>query len=235
MQQGVPTVGDTVTIVRWIAAPAGAVIEARPPADSATATLTAPPVLTREGDSVRVAYTVAVWVTGRNDLVLPGAIIVEPSGRVDTLADSHVALNVASVLPAAKSVAAIAPRTARPWLPRSYGSELPFAVLLPAAIAGVVLLQWWWRRLGAPPTVMTAALAPAPLTDTRVSAWVAAGEARLALDHIEWLIRDRADFADWRQRAAEVRFAPGGDATVAALVAEAWSRLTDEPGRGPTS
>ena len=53
--------------------------------DSTTATLTAPPVLTREGDSVRVAYTVAVWVAGHNDLVLPGAIIVEPSGRVDTL------------------------------------------------------------------------------------------------------------------------------------------------------
>jgi hypothetical protein len=234
MQQSVPTVGDTVTIVRWISAPAGAVIEARPPADSAIATLTAPPVLTREGDSVRVSYTLAVWVAGHNDLVLPGAIVVEPSGRVDTLADNHVALNVASVLPAAKSVAAITPKTARPWLSRSYRSELPFAVLLPAAIIGVVLLQWWWRRLGPAPAAMLPAPAPAPLTDARVSAWVTAGEARLALDHIAWMIRDRADFADWRQRAAAVRFAPGGDSTVAVLVAEAWSRLSDQPGRGPT-
>ena len=36
---------------------------------------------------------------------------------------------------------AITPKTARPWLPRSDRSELPFAVLLPAAIIGVVLLQ----------------------------------------------------------------------------------------------
>jgi hypothetical protein len=234
MQQGVPTVGDTVTIVRWIAAPAGAVIETRPPTDSATATLTAPPVLTREGDSVRIAYTVAVWGAGHNDLVLPGAVIVEPNGRVDTLADSHVALNVASVLPVAKSVAAITPKTARPWLPRSYRSELPFAVLLPAAIIGVAMLQWWWRRLGPPPAAIASAPNSAPLTDARVSAWVAAGEARLALDHIDWMVRDRAEFADWRQRAAEVRFAPGGDATVAALVAEAWSRLTDQSGRRST-
>jgi hypothetical protein len=233
MQQGVPTVGDTITIVRWIAAPAGAVIEARPPTDSATATLTAPPALAREGDSVRVSYTVAVWGAGHNDLVLPGAIIVEPSGRVDTLPDSHVALNVASVLPAAKSVAAITPKTARPWLPRSYRSELPFAVVLPAALIGVLLLQWWWRRLGPLPAAIVPGPAPALLTDARVSAWVAAGEARLALDHIEWMIRDRADFADWRQRAAAVRFAPGSDATVAVLVAEAWSRITGDPGRGP--
>jgi len=233
MQQGAPTVGDTITIVRWIAAPAGAVIEARPPADSATATLTMPPVLTREGDSVRVAYTLAVWGAGHNDLVLPGAIIVEPSGRVDTLAESHVALNVASVLPAARSAAAIAPKTARPWLPRSYRSELPFLVLLPAAILAIAVLQWWWRRLGPVPAAAAPAPTPVPLTDARVSAWVAAGEARLALDHIDSMIRDRSDFADWRQRAAAVRFAPGGEPAVAALVAEAWSRLTDHPARGP--
>lgn len=234
MQQGAPTVGDTVTIVRWIAAPAGAVIEARPPTDSATATLTMPPVLTREGDSVRVAYTVAVWGAGHNDLVLPGAIIVEPSGRVDTLADSHVALNVASVLPVARSAAVIAPKTAQPWLPRSYRSELPFAVLLPAAILGVVLLQWWWRRLGPAPAAVAAALTPVPLTDARVAAWVSAGEARLALDHIDWMVRDKPDFADWRQRAAAVRFAPGGEPVVADLVREAWSRLADQPGGART-
>lgn len=234
MQQGAPTVGDTITIVRWIAAPAGAVIEARPPTDSTTATLTMPPVLTREGDSVRVAYTVAVWGAGHNDLVIPGAIIVEPSGRVDTLAASHVALNVASVLPAARSAAAIAPKTARPWLPRSYRSELPFVVLLPAVILAIAALQWWWRRLGPAPAALAPASTPVPLTDARVSAWVAAGEARLALDHIDWMIRDRIDFAEWRQRAAAVRFAPGGEPVVAALVAEAWSRLTDDPGHGAT-
>lgn len=225
MQQSVPTVGDTVTIVRWITAPAGAVVEARPPADSTVATLAAPPVLTRAGDSVRIAYTVAVWTAGHNDLVLPGAIVVEPSGRVDTLADNHVALNVASVLPAAKSTAAIVPKTARPWLPLAYRSELPFAVLLPAAFLVVVGLQWWWRRRGPARASAAIGTAPAGLTDERVTAWLAASESRLALDHIEWLVRDREDFADWRTRAGVIRFAPGGEPTVAALVREAWSRL----------
>jgi hypothetical protein len=231
MQQSVPTVGDTVTIVRWIAVPAGAVIEARPPADSSIATLAAPAVLTREGDSVRIAYTVAVWAAGHNDLVLPGAIVVEPSGRVDTLGDNHVALDVASVLPAAKSIAAIKPKTARPWLPRSYQSDLPFAVLLPAAILGVVLLQWWWRRLGPAPAAVVPGPTPAALTDDRVSAWLAAGEARLALDHIDWMVRDSDEFAEWRGRAAAVRFGPGADTMVGALVQEAWSRLAAVPGR----
>lgn len=225
IQQPVPTVGDTVTIVRWIVAPAGAVIEARPPTDSTVATLVAPPVMTRQGDSVRIAYPLAVWAAGHNDLVLPGAIVVALNGRVDTLPDNHVVLSVASVLPVAKATAAIAPKPARPWLPRAYRSELPFATLLPVALLVMVGLQWWWRRRGPAPAPRASATAPAGLTEARVTAWLAAGESRLALDHIEWQVRNRDEFADWRARAAAVRFSPGGEPVVTALVYEGWSRL----------
>ena len=223
MPQGPATVGDTVTVVRWIVAPLGAVIEARAPADSAIATLIAPPVLTREGDSVRIAYTVAVWSAGHADLVFPGVIIVDQRGRVDTLADAHVSLDVASVLPA-KSASTITPHAARPWLVRADLSALPFVVLLPLTLALVGGLQWRWRRRGPAPVETPSAAANATLTDARIAAWVAAGESRLALEHLAASLRDRPEVADWRARVADARFADGNEAAINELVREG-SRL----------
>jgi hypothetical protein len=220
-----PTVGDTVTIVRRIVARPGTVIDARAPIDSAVATLVAPPVLSREGDSVQIAYTVAVWSAGQNDLVLPGAVLVDPRGHVDTLPDAHVPLDVATLLPAAKAANTIAPQAARPWLPRADRSILPFAFLLPAALLISVMLQWQWRRRGPAMAPPAARPLPLPLNDVRINAWIAAGEARLALEHLAHAARDRADLADWQQRVAEARFAPVDDATMVALVREAWERL----------
>jgi hypothetical protein len=203
-QQGAPTVGDTITIVQHIIARAGVVVDARPPADSAIATLIAAPLLTREGDSVRIAYTVAVWTAGHNDLVLPGAVLVDQRGHVDTLADTHYPLDVASVLPAGKSNNAIAPHASVPWVPRADRSDLPFFALVPPE-----------RPVTTPPA----------LTDARLGVWLAAGESRLALDHLDAMVRSREDFAEWRHRVAAVRFAPTGDSQTVALVEEAWARL----------
>ncbi len=223
-----PTVGDTVTIVRRVLARPGTVVDARAPIDSAVATLVAPPVLTRDGDSVQIAYTVAVWSAGQNDLVLPGAVIVDQRGHVDTLPDAHVPLDVATVLPAAKTPNAIAPQAARPWLPRADRSALPFAVLLPVALLLVVALHWQWRRRGPKLAPSAARPLPLPLNDVRINAWVAAGEARLALEHLALAAQDRADLADWQERVARARFAPVTDAAMAALVLEAWERLRPE-------
>ncbi|MES1259158.1 MAG: hypothetical protein ABUL71_01090, partial [Gemmatimonadota bacterium] len=169
-QQHLPTVGDTVTIVRYVVARPGAVIDARPPADTSIATLIAPPVISREGDSVRIAYTVAVWAAGRSDLVLPGAVVVDLRGHVDTLADSHVPLDVASTLPAAKPAASLAPQAARPWLNRTDRSLQPFVVLPILALLCVGGLAWWWRRRGPAPAPLAARPAVPPLTDARVEA-----------------------------------------------------------------
>ena len=176
MQQRPPTVGDTVTIVHRIVAAPGAMIEARPPADSTVATLIGPPVLTRDGDSVRISYTIAVWSAGHNDLVLPGAVVVDQRGHVDTLPDTHLGLDVASVLPAAKPTNAVPPKTAQPWLQAAERSELPFAVLLPLALTVGIALHWWWRRRG--PEMPTDVATPTPprLSEERIAAWLAAGE-----------------------------------------------------------
>lgn len=225
MQQSPPTVGDTVTIVRRIHAPAGAVIDARPPADSAIATLVSAPVMTREGDSVQIAYTVAVWTAGHNDLVLPGVVVIDQRGRVDTLADTHIPLDVATVLPAAKATSTLKPQAARPWLPRADRSNLPFIVLLPLALLLIVAVQWRWRRLG--PALVPGSVRPvsSSLSDARLQAWIAAGESRLALDHIAARVRELPEFADWRERVAAVRFAAGDDSAATDLVREAWTRL----------
>lgn len=223
IQQGTPTVGDTVTIVRHIVAPPGAVIDARAPIDSSIATLVGPPLLTREGDSVRIAYTVAVWTAGHNDVVFPGVVIVDQRGRVDTLPEAHVPVDVSTVLPA-RAPGTIAPHPARPWLIGENMSALPFAVLLPLAIALVVLLQWRWRRRGPAPTVVVGAPPVPPFTEARIAAWTAAGESRLALEHLDAALRDRADCAEWRAKVATVRFADGNEALVDELVREG-SRL----------
>jgi hypothetical protein len=227
MQQH-PTVGDTLTIIRRIAAPPGAVIDARAPLDSSVATLALPPVLSRERDSVRIAYTLAVWSAGHNDLVLPGPIVVSLTGQVDTLPDTHVALDVVSVLPSGQRATTIVPKHARPWIPQAAVSVLPFAVLLPIALIVAAVLQWWWRRPGLPAPV--AVSIPVPLlTEARVEAWIAAGEARLALDHLTSMARDRVDLVDWQARADAVRFTAGGEAELARLAREGFRRVTETP------
>ncbi len=220
-----PRVGDTLTVVIHVAAPAGAVVQARVPTDSNIATLTAAPAVSREGDAVRIAYPIAVWAPGQQQLVIPGPIVVTMQGRVDTLADVRVPLTVASVLPAGKPANAIAPRPARPWLPRSDTTALPLALLLPAVLLVAGALHWWWRRRGRPhPPAPVAAAAP-PLDAARVDAWIAAGEVRLVLDHIAWQVRHRDDFAAWREEADALRFAGGDPAPLEALARDGWERL----------
>jgi hypothetical protein len=222
-QQGQATVGDTVTIIHRIMAPPGAVVQARGPADSTIATLVGAPTITREGDSVRIAYTVAVWAPGRNDLVLPGPVIIAMNGRVDTLADAHVVLDVASLLPTGQSLTKVMPRPAHPWVPRADQTVMPLAILLPFALVVIALLQWRWRRRGRP--VMSAGLPTRPLvTRERLERWLAAGEARLALEHLEWQTREREDLAEWRGRVAAVRFAPSSESELAILVNEGCQR-----------
>ena len=98
-------------------------------------------------------------------------------------------------------------------------------MLVPLALVILLGLHWWWRRRGPPlPSGAATTLAPR-LTGERIAAWLAAGESRLALDHLVWAVRDREDFAEWRARAAALRFAPGTEAEVADLVHEGWSRL----------
>lgn len=223
-QQGRPTVGDTMTVVHRVAAPAGAVVQARAPLDSTIATLLGAPIVTREGDSVRIAYPMTVWAPGRSELVIPGPVVVTPDGAIDTLPDARIVLDVASVLPAEQRPATIAPKPVRPWVVRADRTAMPllFALALLLLVAG--LGRWWWRRRGPVRLPHPPVEAPPPSAE-RHRAWVEAGEGRLALEHLQALARGREEFADWNARAEAVRFAAGGEAELAALVDEGWRRL----------
>lgn len=210
------SVGDTFTVVHRVAVPSGSVVQPRLPTDSNLVTLLGAPAITREGDSVRIAYSVAVWAPGSNELVIPGAIVVARDGRIDTLPDARVMIDVASVLPAGQDAATIAPRAARPWLARGDVTWLPFVVLLPIVLAAAAAAWWWRRRRGPLPPPLPVRTAPR-VDPARLATWLDAGEARLVVDHLEHALADVPEAATWHADAARLRFAPAPGGEIVAL------------------
>ncbi len=221
-----PTVGDTINVVQRIAAPPGALVQPRALTDSSLATLLGPPDVSREGDSVRIGYTLSVWAAGRNELVLPGAVVIGTDGRVDTLPDARVQLDVASVLPEGARPEAVTPQAARPWVPRADRTALPFLVLLPIVIALLALAAWAWRRRGPLPPPVAPPMAP-HVSVQRLAAWLDAGEAGVVVDHLMPRLAGRADAEAWREAVAAVRFTPGGETALAGLARDGIALLPD--------
>jgi hypothetical protein len=216
-------------VVQRIAAPPGALVQPRSPTDSALATLLGPPEVSREGDSVRISYTLSVWAAGRNELVLPGAVVIRTDGRVDTLADARVRLDVASVLPEGARPEAVTPQAARPWVPRADRTLLPALVLLPLVCGCLALGAWAWRRRGpVPPPIAPPAHALVPVA--RLAAWLEAGEAGLVVDHLMPRLAGRAEADAWREAVAAVRFTPGGEAALSDLARAGLALLPDGGG-----
>ncbi len=225
-----PTVGDTLTVVHRVAVPTGALVQPRGPADSSLATLVGTPDVRREGDSVRIAYTIAVWSPGRHDLVLPGAIVVRGSGAIDTLPDAHVTLDVASVLPERMAAESIAPRAARPWVERASSSLLPLAVLLVPVALVMVGLVLWWRRRGPDAPVESVLVADPTDRIEQVRRWLAAGEATLAVDHLATLLPPGDPADAWREQVRAVRFEREAAARLEALGHEGLALLESAGG-----
>lgn len=217
--QGRPTVGDTTTVVYRVSVPPGALVQPRAPSDTTIATVLGAPVVTREGDSVRVAFTITLWAPGRHTLVLPGAIVVRSDGGIDTLPDSRVLIDVASVLPTGRPVATVTPKQARSWVARADRTLIPWAVAAAVLILVTAAAVWHWRRRGPVPAVRPPRPSPGP-DHARLVTWIAAGETRLVVQHLEHALRGRDDAADWVERAAAVRFAPEATAELAALADE---------------
>lgn len=222
------TVGDTTTIVQRIAVPPGALVQAQPPSDTTLATLLAPPSVTREGDSVRIAYRVTLWAPGQNVLTIPGAIVVRLDGRIDTLPDAKVPLNVASVLPVGQPAARVAPKQARPWVARADRTFLPWAIAVPILLL-VGLLGWWQRRRRGPKAPAFAPPVSPPVDAARLAAWIVAGESRLAVLHLEAALRDRPEAAAWCAEVAALRYAPESDGDLHALAASGLALLGGAP------
>lgn len=217
--QGGPTVGDTLTVVHRVSAPFGALVQPRELTDSLIATLVGVPRVEREGDSVRIAYTIAVWSPGAHQLTIPGALVIIPGGTVDTLPDASVQLNVSSVLPESAKPDTLTPQQARPWIPRAERTATPFLVLIPLLVVfGVV--AWWWRRRG--PTEGPATIPAESRAEklARLSHWLEAGEVILVIDHLGQLVPGTDQGMAWREAVAEVRFAGTAEARLRTLADE---------------
>ncbi|HRP08939.1 MAG TPA: hypothetical protein PLL69_10670 [Gemmatimonadales bacterium] len=203
-----PTVGDTLTVVQRVPLEAGALVQPRSPVDSTIATLVAPAMVSREGDSVRIAYQIAIWAPGQHRLVIPGAVTVSGTGVVDTLPDAVVALDVASVLPQGAVADTLSVRGVQPWVERSDPSGWPFLVLLPPLLLAIAIAAWRWRRRG-----RSVAAVPVPgqrvAPRQRLRNWADAGELDLALDHLTAILPSGDETDHWRARVDEVRFDPG--------------------------
>jgi hypothetical protein len=220
-----PRVGDTVTVVQRVLAPGAAVVQPRGPSDTAIATLWRAPVIAREGDSVRIATTLTMWAPGRSTIVLPGAIVVHPDGRVDTMPDARITIEVASVLPTGRPVAQVAPRDARAWVPRGERTALPFLLLGPVLLGALVAI-WWARRRGPLPGAPAAA-PRAEATHDQLRRWLAAGEAGIVVTHLRAQLPDDAETAAWWDAVEAVRFLPDGEARLAALATRGLARLPE--------
>jgi hypothetical protein len=204
-------------------------VQPRGPTDSLIATLVGAPVVQREGDSVRIAYTLAVWTPGQHQLRVPGAVVLIPGGAVDTLPDATVQLKVASVLPARVAAESLTPRALRPWIPQTERSAWPFVALLVPVLLLLGVVAWWYRRPGPwePPPVKAAAGHRATVR-RRLTHWLAAGEIELTIDHLAPLIDPTGAGEAWHAAVAEARFATGMRPRLADLAADGIAMLAPD-------
>lgn len=225
-----PTVGDTLRVVHRIMAPPGSLVQPRSPLDSMLATVVGVPLVEREGDSVRIAYTVAVWSPGRNTLTIPGPVVVHSNGMVDTLPASRVVLNVASVLPGGVPAESLTPRDARPWVERVEASALPLAVLvLPLALL-FIAAALLWRRRGRPEPQIDGPSGDLNQDRERIASWRKAGEVALAIDHLSSVLGDETEAEEWRKRVRVVRFRPDSEVSLEPLLDEGLTLLAKGEG-----
>ncbi len=229
--QGGPTVGDTLTVVHRVSVPYGALVQPRELTDTLLATLVGVPRVEREGDSVRIAYTIAVWSPGEHQLTIPGALVIIPGGTVDTLPDATVQLTVGSVLPVGATPDTLTPQQARPWIPRAERTPAPFLIFVPLLVLFGVA-AWWWRRRG--PSETAVAVPPETRAEklTRLARWLEAGEVTLVIDHLGQLVPGPDDGMAWREAVAEVRFAGTAESRLRALADEGLALVAgDRVGR----
>jgi hypothetical protein len=156
--------------------------------------------------------------------VIPGAIVVAPGGRIDTLPDARVALRVVSVLRRGERAESVAPRAARPWVERATASALPFAVLLVPVLLALAAAALWWRRRGPPSSAVSRPVAPL-VRPERISAWLDAGQVTMAVDHLGAALPDSEAANAWRQAVRAIRFDPGSATRLGELAREGLALL----------
>lgn len=178
-QAPLPQVGDTVWLVRTIAAPSGREVRVAPWSPEGAVEALGPGLLVRRGDSLDVRYPAVGWLPGSHAVEVPGPVLVSPDGTTDSLPPSTITVTIASVLPdlPGDSLPGVQPE-AGPVL-RPIQTAVPVLLLLAVATLVLVPFHLWWRRRGRP----LAAPPPAGVHSAELptAAWAAAGEPRAVL------------------------------------------------------
>jgi hypothetical protein len=186
LQQGAPTVGDTIWLVRTVAVPRGSAVRPaswNPAGDLETL---GPPRITPRGDSVDIAYPVVVWLAGSRTVDVPGPLLLLAGGGVDSIPAERMTVTVASILPAGvpDSLLQIQPASQ----PVVRGERTVRPLLLLVLLTGLLLLpvHLLWRRRGKSP----ARAAPPPVPALPLERWADAGEVRIVLAAATSLLRE---------------------------------------------
>ncbi len=222
------TVGDTVTILRTVTLPVGAVLRfPPPPSDRDHAHLSAPVVEPDpDGRSVRIRYTLTFWRAGSHPIEIPGPVVVRATGSADTLPPYRITVPIQSVLPPSANDST-PPQPPVAVIPRGTRVLWP-ALLLPLLALGVILPVHRGRRRPPPPLPPPAPPPGLSGPEVLLPAWVALGEVRTAAAH--WLALLPAEgtageeLAELRERLTRARFSAPDlpDGRQACVDAAAW-------------
>ncbi len=171
-----PSVGDTIWIVRAIAAPPGWRVRPDPLEPGEAVTPLGEPAVARGPEGWVIRYPVAIWRPGITRLVLPPVWRFGPDGRADSVAGAEATITVASVIP--DTLRAPTPRGLLPPLRPERRRPLPplAAALAAAGLLGVGVA--WRRRPPRAPAARATAVPSAGPREVPDARWLAAGEPK---------------------------------------------------------
>ncbi len=186
LQQGAPTVGDTIWLVRTVAVPSGSAVRPAPWNPTGDLETLGPARVTVHGDSVEIAYPVVAWLPGSRTVDVPGPLLLLAGGGVDSIPAERLTVTVASILPAGVPDSMLQIQPAAAPVVRGERTLRSLLALLLLAMVLLVPLHLLWRRRGkAVPRVATP---PPPVLP--LERWADAGEVRVVLAAATASLRD---------------------------------------------
>jgi hypothetical protein len=170
-----PTVGDSISLEKSIAAPPGWRLRAGKLASTSDAEPLSDPVVLASATPGEwlIRYTVVAWTPGAISLEMPPVWRLGPDGTADSLPGGNATFRVASVIP--DSVKSPAPQPALGPLRPERLSPLPLAVASLLAAAALIGLIAWRRR---PPRALPEGGDVATDGDVSDARWLSAGEPK---------------------------------------------------------
>ncbi len=228
LQAGLPTVGDTVWVERYVVAQPNVLIRPQAWDLGTTGRQLGPAEVRRSALGTVVRYPLVFWHPGRHTLRMPGPVVISREGTSDTLLASGVVVEIASVLPAGTPRERLPPRPARPTVPLGERSLRPLLIGAMLVLAAVALLALRRRRRGtAAPERKVEVARPDP---AMLAEWAAAGEYHAALDQWEHRLAVRLRESGDLERMARVQQALE-EIALAAYEPQASARLVELCGR----